>query len=100
MDGCIGLLTVAFALGQLVGPVAAGYLADGAGDVRPALALAVGLLALATALALVQRERQPGGAKWAPTAGTRRAFSSSTRTGGSGSGPGEPVRKPSISSVR
>ncbi len=59
----IGLLTVAFALGQLVGPVVAGYLADSAGGVRAALALAVGLLALATALALLQREHQLGGAR-------------------------------------
>jgi predicted MFS family arabinose efflux permease len=54
-------LTIAFALGQSVGPVLAGSLADGSAGIRPGLAIGAVLLACAVPFALAQRSvRQLG----------------------------------------
>lgn len=55
----IATLTVAFALGQCVGPVLAGALADSATGVRAGLAVSVGILIVASLLALAQPHREP-----------------------------------------
>lgn len=52
-------LTIAFSLGQCLGPVVAGALSDTAGGVRAGLTLSVGILAAATLLALTQPHREP-----------------------------------------
>lgn len=52
-------LTMAFALGQCVGPVLSGALSDGAGGVRAGLAIGAALLAVAAVAALVQRTAAP-----------------------------------------
>ncbi len=52
----IGALTVAFGLGQCVGPLLSGALADGAGGVAAGLWLSVGILAVAALAALFQGE--------------------------------------------
>ena len=52
----IALLTVAFGVGQCIGPVLSGALADGANGVRAGLWLSVGILALASFVALFQCE--------------------------------------------
>lgn len=54
----IGQLTAAFATGQCIGPVLAGVLSDTASGVRAGLAVCVGLLVLAIAVALLQRGRR------------------------------------------
>lgn len=51
-------LTVAFALGQCVGPVLAGALSDSAGGVRIGLAIGAALLAVGAVAALAQRTRR------------------------------------------
>jgi predicted MFS family arabinose efflux permease len=52
----VAALTVAFALGQCIGPAATGLVADYAGGLSTGLALATGVLALGSLLALAQRE--------------------------------------------
>jgi predicted MFS family arabinose efflux permease/nucleotide-binding universal stress UspA family protein len=52
----IALLTVAFSVGQGIGPLVAGLLSDSAGGITRGLWLSVVLLALAAAVALTQRE--------------------------------------------
>lgn len=52
----IAVLTVAFGIGQCIGPVLSGALSDGANGVRAGLWLSVGILALASIVALFQRE--------------------------------------------
>jgi predicted MFS family arabinose efflux permease len=52
----IGVFTVAFGLGQCIGPVLSGALSDGPGGVRIGLWLSVGLLAVAGAIAVFQGE--------------------------------------------
>jgi predicted MFS family arabinose efflux permease len=47
----IGLFTVVFAAGQIVGPGLVGWLSDGAGGLRAGLAVSAGLLALGALLA-------------------------------------------------
>jgi predicted MFS family arabinose efflux permease len=51
----IGALTVAFALGQCLGPILAGVLSDGANGLRAGMLLSVVLLASAAVVALRQR---------------------------------------------
>jgi len=52
----IALLTVAFSVGQGIGPLVAGILSDSAGGIARGLWLSVALLTFAAAVALVQRE--------------------------------------------
>lgn len=51
----IGLLTVVFAVGQCIGPVVAGALADSAGGVRAGLELSLGLLFVGMVISVLQR---------------------------------------------
>jgi MFS family permease len=51
-------LTIVFALGQCLGPVLAGVLADSASGIRAGLTLSVGILAAGTLLALAQPHRE------------------------------------------
>ena len=51
--------TVVFAAGQIVGPVATGWLADRIGSLMPGLAASAALLALGALLALLQRDLRP-----------------------------------------
>ncbi|PZS23074.1 MAG: MFS transporter [Acidimicrobiales bacterium] len=51
----IAVLTVAFGIGQSLGPVLAGILSDGPNGVRSGLELSVALLAAAAMVALIQR---------------------------------------------
>lgn len=55
----IATLTIAFALGQCLGPVLAGVLADSASGMRAGLTLSAGILAAATLLSLAQPHREP-----------------------------------------
>ncbi|GAA2690445.1 YbfB/YjiJ family MFS transporter [Nonomuraea recticatena] len=52
----IALLTVAFSVGQAVGPLLSGLMSDGEGGIARGLWLSAGLLALAALAALLQRE--------------------------------------------
>ncbi|MFD1930103.1 YbfB/YjiJ family MFS transporter [Nonomuraea mangrovi] len=52
----IALLTVAFSVGQAVGPLLSGLMSDGEGGIARGLWLSAGLLVLAALTALVQRE--------------------------------------------
>ena len=52
----IAALTIAFGVGQCIGPVLSGALADGANGLRSGLWLSVGILAVATIVAALQRE--------------------------------------------
>jgi predicted MFS family arabinose efflux permease len=52
----IAALTVAFGLGQCIGPVLSGMLSDGPSGVRAGLWLSVGVLAVGTLVALFQPE--------------------------------------------
>jgi len=54
----IGALTVAFALGQCLGPVAAGALSDSASGLRAGMLLSAALLACAGAVSLRQRDAE------------------------------------------
>jgi MFS family permease len=47
---------VVFAAGQIVGPIATGWLADRFGSLAPGLAGSAALLALGSLLALLQRD--------------------------------------------
>jgi predicted MFS family arabinose efflux permease len=53
----IALLTVAFSVGQAVGPLVSGLLSDSSGGIAKGLWLSVVLLAVSAAVAVVQRER-------------------------------------------
>ncbi len=55
----IGTLTVAFAIGQSLGPVLAGVLSDGAAGLRLGLTVSVGALAVGAIVALAQRHIEP-----------------------------------------
>ena len=55
----IGRLTVLFGLGQCVGPILAGMLSDSAAGIRLGLSVSVGILALSTVVAALQREPEP-----------------------------------------
>jgi predicted MFS family arabinose efflux permease len=63
----IAWLTVAFSVGQAVGPLVAGILSDSDGGIAKGLWLSVILLAVSAAAALFQRERHPA-APAAPSA--------------------------------
>jgi predicted MFS family arabinose efflux permease len=53
----IALLTVAFSVGQAIGPLVSGLLSDSSGGIAKGLWLSVVLLAVSAAVALAQRER-------------------------------------------
>jgi MFS family permease len=53
----IALLTVAFSVGQAVGPLVSGLLSDSSGGIAKGLWLSVVLLAVSAGVALIQRER-------------------------------------------
>lgn len=55
----VAILTTGFALGQCIGPVLSGVLADNAAGVRSGMLLSVAILALASVVALTHRTR-PG----------------------------------------
>jgi predicted MFS family arabinose efflux permease len=57
----IAALTVAFGLGQCIGPVLSGALADGPSGLRAGLWLSVGILAVAMIVAMLQPEPAPAG---------------------------------------
>jgi MFS family permease len=57
--GGVAAMTIAFSLGQTVGPVVAGLLADAAGGLAAALALSAGGLGLAALTALAQPPLAP-----------------------------------------
>ena len=54
----IGLLTVAFGVGQIVGPVLSGFVSDGPNGLRAGLILSLWIMAATLASALFQRERR------------------------------------------
>jgi predicted MFS family arabinose efflux permease len=56
LTAAIATLTVAFGIGQCIGPVLSGALSDGPNGLRAGLWLSVGILALATVVAALQRE--------------------------------------------
>lgn len=56
----IGALTVAFGLGQCLGPMLSGALSDGSGDVRSGLWWSVAILAAASVIAAFQAEPRAG----------------------------------------
>jgi predicted MFS family arabinose efflux permease len=56
----IAVLTVAFSVGQAIGPLVSGLLSDSEGGIARGLWLSVGLLLVAVVLALFQREHAPG----------------------------------------
>ncbi len=58
----IGTLTVAFAVGQCIGPVLAGALSDSASGLRLGLIVSAGTLALGALVALAQRHLPPAAA--------------------------------------
>jgi predicted MFS family arabinose efflux permease len=53
----IAALTVAFGIGQCVGPILSGYLSDGPDGVRSGLEVSVAILVASAALIAFQRER-------------------------------------------
>jgi predicted MFS family arabinose efflux permease len=55
----IALLTVAFSIGQAIGPLLSGLLSDSAGGISEGLWLSVVLLAISAGIAPAQRERSP-----------------------------------------
>jgi predicted MFS family arabinose efflux permease len=59
----IALLTVAFSVGQAVGPLLAGALSDVNGGIEVGLWLSVGLLAAAAVVSLIQRDVTPNVAR-------------------------------------
>jgi predicted MFS family arabinose efflux permease len=56
LTAAIATLTVAFGIGQCIGPVLSGALSDGPNGLRAGLWLSAGILALATVVAALQRE--------------------------------------------
>lgn len=56
VTAAIATLTVAFGIGQCIGPVLSGALSDGPSGLRAGLWLSVGILAIATFVAVLQRE--------------------------------------------
>jgi predicted MFS family arabinose efflux permease len=56
LTAAIAALTVAFGIGQCIGPVLSGAVSDGPDGLRAGLWLSVGILALATVVAALQRE--------------------------------------------
>ncbi|TWP38527.1 YbfB/YjiJ family MFS transporter [Leekyejoonella antrihumi] len=58
VGAAVAVLTVAFGIGQSIGPVLAGALSDGPGGVRVGLLLSSGLLAIGTLVGLAQRDRR------------------------------------------
>lgn len=62
----IGRLTVLFGLGQCIGPVLAGALSDSPAGIRLGLFVSVGILALGSAIAGLQRE-PPGASATSPS---------------------------------
>lgn len=48
--------TIVFGVGQVIGPVATGWLADLTGSLRPGLGASVAVLAIGSAIAMLQRE--------------------------------------------
>ncbi|OAB56688.1 hypothetical protein AY600_02305 [Phormidium willei BDU 130791] len=73
----VALYTSVFALGQMLGPVAAGWLADATGDLAQGLLLGAALLGLASLAAVVQT----------PLASSEDAEETAAREGRSGSRP-------------
>lgn len=65
----IAALTTVFAVGQCVGPVLAGTLADRPGGLGPGLGLSTGILAVGAIVALRQRDLTAACARPAPTLG-------------------------------
>lgn len=59
IGAAVAVLTIAFGVGQTIGPVLAGVLSDGADGVRAGLALSSGLLAVGTLVGLAQRAAPP-----------------------------------------
>ncbi|MEC9435208.1 MAG: YbfB/YjiJ family MFS transporter [Pseudomonadota bacterium] len=55
----VSLFTLVFAIGQTIGPVAAGALGDAFGDIGPGIAAAGGILALGAGISLLQRPLAP-----------------------------------------
>jgi predicted MFS family arabinose efflux permease len=56
VTGAIGMLTVVFGIGQCIGPVLSGALADGPSGLKAGLWLSVGVLAVGALVAAFQRE--------------------------------------------
>lgn len=52
--------TIAFAVSQIAGPVATGWVADRFGSLRPGLTVSAAILALGALVALAQRDVRPG----------------------------------------
>ncbi|MFD7406744.1 YbfB/YjiJ family MFS transporter [Streptomyces sp. NPDC059866] len=69
----IAWLTVAFSVGQAVGPLISGILSDSEGGIAKGLWLSVILLAVSALVALVQREHREPEAETEPTAEARAA---------------------------
>jgi predicted MFS family arabinose efflux permease len=67
----IALLTVAFSVGQALGPLLSGVLSDSAGGISKGLWLSVVLLAVSAGIAPVQRERSPEDTSAPSPAGAR-----------------------------
>jgi Uncharacterised MFS-type transporter YbfB len=56
VTGAIGTLTVVFGIGQCIGPVLSGALADGPNGLKAGLWLSVGILAIGALVAVFQSE--------------------------------------------
>lgn len=64
----IALMTVSFSLGQILGPIFAGYLYDATGSLStPSLAAAAALVVAAVLSAFAERQRQSSAAKFSPS---------------------------------
>jgi MFS family permease len=55
--------TIAFAISQIAGPVATGWVADRFGSLRPGLTVSAAILALGALVALAQRDVRPLGSR-------------------------------------
>ncbi len=55
--------TIAFAISQIAGPVATGWVADRFGSLRPGLTVSAAILALGALVALAQRDVRPQGSR-------------------------------------